>query len=313
MRLIKSDTNINFTAHSKLAAILSIVLVVVSIASLAINQLKLGIDFTGGVVVEVGYPDAVELDDIRTALTNAGYADAVVQNFGTASEVLIRLAPQDDADTADVSTQVLEALHAQNASAEMRRIEFVGPQVGDELTIKGGQALLFALIGILIYVIIRFHWKLAVGSVLALGHDVIITMGIFSLLQIDFDLTVLAALLAVIGYSLNDTIVVYDRVRENFRRMRKATPDEVVNGSINQMLARTLMTSGTTMLTLIALFYLGGEVIHGFATALIIGVVVGTYSSIYVASSLALRLEVTKEDLFPPKEEEDAAKHARVD
>jgi len=310
MRIIKSDTNINFTGQSKLAAIVSVVLVVLSLGSLAVNQLKLGIDFTGGVVVEIGYPGAVELDDVRNTLADAGYANAVVQNFGAASDVLIRLAPQEGAKTADVSTQVLDALRSNNPDAEMRRIEFVGPQVGEELTIKGGQALLFALIGILIYVIIRFHWKLAVGSVMALGHDVIITMGIFSALQIEFDLTVLAALLAVIGYSLNDTIVVFDRIRENFRRMRKATPEEVVNGSINQMLARTLMTSGTTMLTLIALFLLGGEVIHGFATALIIGVVVGTYSSIYVASALALRLEVSKEDLFPPKEEEEAAKHA---
>ena len=310
MRIIKSDTNINFTGQSKLAAVVSVVLVVLSLGSLAVNQLKLGIDFTGGVVVEIGYPGAVELDDVRNTLADAGYANAVVQNFGAASDVLIRLAPQEGAKTADVSTQVLDALRSNNPDAEMRRIEFVGPQVGEELTIKGGQALLFALIGILIYVIIRFHWKLAVGSVMALGHDVIITMGIFSALQIEFDLTVLAALLAVIGYSLNDTIVVFDRIRENFRRMRKATPEEVVNGSINQMLARTLMTSGTTMLTLIALFLLGGEVIHGFATALIIGVVVGTYSSIYVASALALRLEVSKEDLFPPKEEEEAAKHA---
>ena len=310
MRLIKPDTNINFTALSKFAAIFSVVLILISFGSLAVKQLKLGIDFTGGVVVEIGYPEAVELDDIRNTLAGAGYADAVVQNFGAASDVLIRLAPQEGAKTADVSTQVLDALRAENPGAEMRRIEFVGPQVGEELTIKGGQALLFALIGILIYVIIRFHWKLAVGSVLALAHDVIITMGVFSLLQIEFDLTVLAALLAVIGYSLNDTIVVFDRIRENFRRMRKATPDEVVNGSINQTLARTLMTSGTTMLTLIALFSLGGEVIHGFATALIIGIVVGTYSSIYVASALALRLKVDKEDLFPPKEEEEAAKHA---
>lgn len=307
MRLIKPDTNINFLGHTKLAAVFSIALIIISLGSLAVQQLKLGIDFTGGVVIEVGYPQAVDLNDIRDTLAGAGYADAVVQNFGTASDVLIRLAPQEGAKTADVSSKVLEALRGQNAQAEMRRIEFVGPQVGEELTIKGGQALLFALIGILIYVIFRFHWKLAVGSVAALAHDVIVTMGVFSLLQIEFDLTVLAALLAVIGYSLNDTIVIFDRVRENFLRMRKATPEEVVNVSINQTLARTLMTSGTTMLTLIALFLLGGEVIHGFATALIIGVVVGTYSTVYTASSLALRLDVNKEDLFPPKEEEDEA------
>lgn len=310
MRIIKPDTNIKFTAHSKLATILSLVLVVASLGTLAVQQLKLGIDFTGGVVIEIGYPQAVELDEVRATLAGAGYEDAVVQNFGAASDVLIRLAPQEGAKTADVSTKVLNAVRTNNPDAEMRRVEFVGPQVGDELVVKGGQALLFALIGILIYVILRFHWKLAVGSVLALAHDVIITMGVFSFLHIEFDLTVLAALLAVIGYSLNDTIVVFDRIRENFRRMRKATPEEVVNGSINQTLARTLMTSGTTLLTLIALFTLGGEVIHGFATALIIGIFVGTYSSIYVASALALRLDVNKEDLFPPKEEEEAAKHA---
>ena len=310
MRLIRSDTNVNFTGQSKLAAVVSVILLLVSIGSLAVQQLKLGIDFTGGVVIEVGYPEAVNLEDVRAALATTGYADATVQNFGSASDVLIRLAPQSGAKTADVSTKVLQALSADHSGVEMRRIEFVGPQVGKELMNKGGLALLYALIGILIYVIVRFHWKLSVGSVAALGHDVIITMGIFSLLRIEFDLTVLAALLAVIGYSLNDTIVVFDRIRENFRRMRKADPENVVNASINQMLARTLMTSGTTMLTLIALFSLGGEVIHGFATALLIGVVVGTYSSIYVASTLALWLQVTKEDLFPPKEEEDAARDA---
>lgn len=311
MRLIKANTNINFTRHGKRAAVFSCVLVLIAFATIAVDQLNLGIDFTGGVVIEVAYPEAVKLDDVRTALDGAGYEDAVVQNFGTASDVLIRLAPEKGAKTSDVSTRVLNALQAQNADANMRRIEFVGPQVGKELTNKGGLALLYAMIGILIYVIIRFHWKLSVGSVAALFHDVIITIGIFSLFHIQFDLTVLAALLAVIGYSLNDTIVVFDRIRENFRRMRKATPDEVVNASINQMLARTLMTSGTTMLTLIALFTLGGEAIHGFATALLIGIFVGTYSSIYVASSLALWLDINKEDLFPPKEE-DAEKSAQL-
>lgn len=312
MRLIKADTNIDFIKQGKRAAILSGVLVLISLTIIVVDGLNLAIDFTGGVVIEVTYPAAVELNDVRDALGGIGYSDAVVQNFGSTSDVLIRLAPQQGATTADVSTKVLSALGAQNAGVEMRRIEFVGPQVGKDLTNKGGLALLYAMIGILIYVIVRFHWKLSVGSVLALMHDVTITLGVFSLLQLTFDMTVLAALLAVIGYSLNDTIVVFDRVRENFRRMRKATAGEVVNASINQMLARTLMTSGTTMLTLVALFFLGGEAIHGFATALLIGIVVGTYSSIYVASSLALSLKVSKEDLFPPKEEEDAEKSAHL-
>lgn len=312
MRLIKANTNINFTTQGKRAAIISAVLVLIALATLAVDRLNLGIDFTGGVVIEVAYPEAVKLNDVRDALDGVGYTDAVVQNFGTASDVLIRLAPNQNATSADVSTKVLDALHAKNADAKMRRIEFIGPQVGHELVNKGGLALLYAMIGILIYVIVRFHWKLSVGSVLALFHDVIITLGIFSILQLQFDLTVLAALLAVIGYSLNDTIVVFDRIRENFRRMRKATADEVVNASINQMLARTLMTSGTTILTLLALFFLGGEALHGFATALLIGIFVGTYSSIYVASSLALSLKITKEDLFPPKEEEDAEKSSHL-
>ncbi|MAA73871.1 MAG: protein translocase subunit SecF [Salinisphaeraceae bacterium] len=308
MRLIKSDTHFNFTGQTTLAAVFSAILIIVSLASVAIQQLELGIDFTGGVVVEIGYPEAVDLEQVRSTMASAGYPDAIVQNFGTTRDVLIRLVPKQaetgELDSADISSNLLESIQAESPGAEMRRVEFVGPQIGEELTEKGGLALLFALFGILIYVIFRFHWKLALGSVAALAHDVIITVGVFSLLRIEFDLTVLAALLAVIGYSLNDTIVVFDRIRENFRRMRKAGPREVVNESINQMLARTIMTSGTTLLTLIALFTLGGEVIHAFATALIIGVVVGTYSSIYVASALALRLDITKEDLFPPKEEE---------
>jgi len=221
------------------------------------------------------------------------------------------MASEQGAESSEVSTKVMNALSAQNSKAELRRVEFVGPQVGNELVNKGGLALLYTVIAILIYVIVRFHWKLAAGAVAALVHDVLITLGVFSLFHLDFDLTVLAALLAVIGYSLNDTIVVYDRIRENFRRMRKATPDEVVNASINQTLARTIMTSGTTILTLLALFFLGGEIIHGFATALLIGILVGTYSSIFVASALALRLKITSHDLFPPKEE-DAEKAARV-
>lgn len=304
MRLIPSGTRFDFVGKRLLAVILSAVMLAAAVGSLAVQQLSLGIDFTGGVVIEVGYPEAVELDTVRSALAEGGYPDAVVQYFGTSSDVLIRLAPQKGADSAQVSSEVLSALQKATPEAEMRRVEFVGAQVGDELTNKGGLALLYALIGILIYVIIRFHWKLAVGSVAALVHDVLIAVGFFSLFRIEFDLTVIAALLAVIGYSLNDTIVVFDRLRENFRRMRKATPVEVVNASVNQMLGRTVMTSLTTLLVLFSLLIVGGEALHGFSVALIVGVFIGTYSSIYVASMLALWLNVTKEDLFPPQDEE---------
>jgi len=218
--------------------------------------------------------------------------------------VLVRLAPRDDVDSAELSTKAFAALNeAADGTAELRRVEFVGPQVGDELTEDGGLAMLYALVGILIYVALRFEYRFAVGSVIALIHDVVITIGIFALFQIEFDLPVLAAVLAVIGYSLNDTIVVYDRIRENFRKMRKGTSMQIVNTSLNQTLARTLVTSFTTLLVLIALFVFGGEIIHGFALALIIGVVVGTYSSIYVASTAVLQLGVSKADLMPVKKE----------
>ncbi|MAS11071.1 protein translocase subunit SecF [Salinisphaera sp.] len=311
MRLIKPNTSIDFVSYGKYAVIFSALLVLVTFVSFSMEKLTFGVDFTGGVVVEVGYPDAVPLEDVRGALADGGYPDATVQHFGASDAVMIRLASEEGAESSEVSTQVMQALQGQNSQAELRRVEFVGPQVGDELVNKGGLALLYTVIAILIYVIVRFHWKLAAGAVTALVHDVLITLGVFSLFHLDFDLTVLAALLAVIGYSLNDTIVVYDRIRENFRRMRKATPAEVVNASINQTLARTLMTSGTTILTLLALFFLGGEIIHGFATALLIGVLIGTYSSIFVASALALRLDINSHDLFPPKEE-DAEKAARA-
>lgn len=312
MRLIKPDTRIDFIGKRRAGFVISAILLLVSIGSLAVQQLNLGIDFTGGVVVEVGYPDAVELNDVRAALAEGGYPQAVVTNYGSSSEVLIRLPAPEGEDAAMTSDRVLAALQEANPEAEMRRIEFVGPQVGEELTNKGGLALLYALIGILVYVMIRFHWKFSVGSVAALGHDVIITLGFFSLFQIGFDLTVLAALLAVIGYSLNDTIVIFDRIRENFRRMRKAGPVEVVNTSINQTLARTLMTGVTTLLVLLSLLLVGGEAMEGFAIALIVGVLIGTYSSIYTASALALALDVSKEDLFPPKDEEEGAQKSEV-
>ena len=298
MQLLKDNINFDFMGKRKLALILSLVLIAIAIAAITMRGLNLGIDFTGGTLVEVGYTESVELESVREALTTSGYSDSIVQHFGTTKDVLIRLPVADnDDDKAKLSNNVLEALKATGAP-EMRRVEFVGPQVGDELRDKGGLAMLYALIGILVYVALRFEWRFSLGSVAALIHDVILVVGFFAITQIEFDLTVLAALLAVIGYSLNDTIVVFDRIRENFRRLRKATSEGVINTSINQTLSRTLMTSVTTLLVLIALFIFGGEVIHSFSIALIVGVIVGTYSSVYVASSALLALDVSKEDLM---------------
>lgn len=311
MRLIKSNTSIDFVHLGRYAIWISAILLLIAAASLAIGKLSFGIDFTGGVVVNVEYPQEVDLNSVRDTLGQAKIEDTTVQHFGNAESVIIRLPAKEGVKSATVGDRVLAALKSGPGDPTLKSVEFVGPQVGSELVNKGGLALLYTVIAILIYVIVRFHWKLAAGAVAALVHDIVITLGLFSITHMDFDLTVLAALLAVLGYSLNDTIVVYDRVRENFRRMRKATPTEVVNASVNQTLARTLMTSGTTILTLLALFFLGGPVIHGFAAALLVGVLVGTYSSIFVASVLALSLKLNAYDLFPPKEE-DAEKASRV-
>ena len=295
-----TNTKFDFMGKRRLAAGLSIALILVSLGALFARGLNLGIDFTGGTLVEIGAPEAIELETVRQVMEGAGFEEAIVQYFGSAHDVLIRLAPQENLSSAEISTRVLEALQTSYpGQVEMRRIEFVGPQVGDELTEDGGLAMLYALIGILIYVTLRFEKRFAAGAVIALIHDVIITIGIFALFQLEFDLSVLAAILAVIGYSLNDTIVVYDRIRENFRKLRKATPAEVLNVSINQILSRTLITSFTTLLVLLALFFLGGEIIRGFALALIIGVVVGTYSSVYIAGTTILALGVSKADLMP--------------
>ncbi|KAF0280962.1 protein-export membrane protein SecF [Spiribacter roseus] len=293
-------------AYRRPLALLTAVLIVAAIGFLGVRGLNLGLDFTGGTLVEVGYPEAVELAQVREVLAEDGYDDAVVQTFGTARDILIRLAP--DAGQGDaLSNAVLETLRTDNPAAELRRVEFVGPQVGDELAEKGGLALLYALGGILLYVAFRFEYRFAIGAVAAVVHDVVVTLGIFAAIGMTFDLTVLAALLAVIGYSLNDTIVVFDRIRENFLRIRKGTAESIANRSINQMLPRTLVTSLTTLLVLFALALFGGELIRGFAVTLIVGVLVGTYSSIYVASAAALALGVSKEDLVPPpKEGEDA-------
>ena len=300
--MFKQD--IDFLGKRKIALIFSSLLIVASIASLAINGLKLGIDFTGGTLVEVGYKQSADLGVLRNALSESGFSNATVQNFGSSKEVLIRLKPQDGVSNAELSTKILSAVNKDTAEpADLRRVEFVGPQVGEELANDGGLALLYSMFGILIYVAWRFEYKFSLGSVAALIHDVIITLGFFSILQMEFDLTVLAAVLAVIGYSLNDTIVVYDRIRENFRTLRKDSSENIMNISLNQTLSRTLMTSLTTALVLVALAVMGGEIIHNFAIALLIGVGIGTYSSIYVASPIVLTLGITKEDLMLPVKE----------
>ena len=289
----------------RVTAFLSILAVLISIVSLSTRGLNFGIDFTGGVLLEVGYPETADLAQIRQSLALEGFGEAQVQNFGTARDVMIRLLPREGLDRSQLGEEILQILRASGGDVSLRRAEFVGPQVGEELTERGGLAMLFALLMILGYIMFRFQWKFAVGAVVALVHDVIITLGIFSAFQIPFDLSVLAAILAVIGYSLNDTIVLFDRIRENFRRIRRGTAQAIMNSSINQILGRTLITSLTTLLVLIALVWLGGEAVRGFATALIIGVLVGTYSSIYTAGATALALQVSPVDLMPPKKVED--------
>ncbi|NCF26293.1 MAG: protein translocase subunit SecF [Gammaproteobacteria bacterium] len=304
MELLKKQTNIDFMRQRKLALIFSGVLLLVSLVSVGVRGLNYGIDFTGGTLIEVGYPQSADLGQVRIDLAAAGFPEATVQYFGTTRDVLVRLAPRDDLSKAELSSNVLRLLRKNGGDdMQLRRVEFVGPQVGEELTEQGGLAMLIALGAILIYVSLRFQWKFSLGAVAALFHDVIVTIGFFSVLGLEFDLTVLAAVLAVIGYSLNDTIVVFDRVRENFRTMRKGTAVQIFNASLNQTLSRTIITSLTTLLVLVALFFLGGELIHEFATALIVGVVIGTYSSIYVASTSALALGVIKADFMPVQKE----------
>lgn len=296
-----TDRVINFMGARKIAAAFSIGLVLLSIGSLAVRGLNFGLDFTGGTLVEVVYEQAEPLSNVRSALAEAGYGDAVVVNFGADTDVLVRL-PQ--GLSPDLGEQILGILQQSAGSeAELRRIEFVGPQVGEELREQGGLAILLALVVVLIYISMRFQLKFAFGAVVALGHDVIIVLGIFSLLRLDFDLTVLGALLAVIGYSLNDTIVVSDRIRENFRKLRKQPSVDVINVSLSETLGRTMVTSLTTLLVLLALLFTGGEMIRGFSQALTVGIVVGTYSSIYVAANFMLLLGIRQEDLMIPEKE----------
>ena len=303
MDFFKHDLNIDFMGKWRYAVVVSGVLLLVSVGSLLTRGLNLGIDFTGGTLIEVAYPQAVDLENVRPLLAKSGYDQAQVQYFGTSRDLLIYLPPQEGLDSAKLSEAVFSKLRQGNPDVELRRVEYVGPQVGDELAIQGGLAMIYATFGILVYIMLRFHIRFAPGAVMALIHDVFITLGIFSVFQLEFDLTVLAAILAVMGYSLNDTIVVFDRIRENFRKIRKGTPQEIMNISVNQTLSRTVMTSSLTLLVVISLFMFGGEVIHNFSLALILGIVVGTYSSIYVASPVSLALGVSKSDLAPVKKE----------
>ena len=293
----------NFMGLRKVAAAFSIVLLLISIGSLAIQGLKLGLDFTGGTLIEVSYESAANVDEIRRTLNDKGYEDVTVQHFGSEEEVLVRMSESYRANLGDEVLVVLQSSSSENI--ELRRSEFVGSQVGEELRDEGGLALLLALAIVMLYVAARFQFKFSVGAVVALIHDVIIILGIYSVFQFEFDLTVLAALLAVIGYSLNDTIVVSDRIRENFRIILQMRPIDIINRSLTQTLGRTLITSLTTLLVLIALLVVGGEIIHLFALALTIGVVVGTYSSIYVAANVLLIMDVTREDLIPVEVEEE--------
>lgn len=303
-----STRKVDFLSKRKLAFIFSGTLFIISLISFAVKGLDLGIDFTGGSVYELHYNQSVDLEKMRASLEQQGFADANLQHFGSAADVLIRLKPVEDVSQKALTDKVLTVANSsQIQPGEIRRVEFVGPQVGDELLNDGGLALLFSLIGVMIYVASRFEWKLSVGAIAALFHDTIITMGFFSVFDWEFDMTVLSAILALIGYSINDTIVVYDRIRETVRTSRiKESIHEIVNNALNDTLSRTILTSLTVFLTLLALAFLGGKTIHGFAIAMLIGVIKGTYSSIYIASSLALTFGLTRQDLMPVEKDETA-------
>jgi preprotein translocase subunit SecF len=309
MQWLTGTPNFNFVKYRRVAVVASSLLSLVALVSIVYPGLNYGLDFTGGIIVEARYTRPPELDAIRTGLTDTGFESAQVQNLGSVSEVLIRLPPADDVAAGDpeattaMQNRVLDVLRAQDRDVTIRRLESVGSQVGADLFENAGLALLFALILVFIYVMVRFRWKLAVGAIVATLHDVLVTTGIFALAGWQFDLTVLGSILAVLGYSLNDTIVVYDRIRDNFRLMRRGSPEAIVNASVNQTLARTLVTGVTSLLVLFALMFLGGETLRGFSVALIIGIVVGTYSSIYIASSMALALQVSQADFVVTKQE----------
>jgi preprotein translocase subunit SecF len=306
MEFFKKQTRLRFMPLRQRWYAISGVLIVASVAMIGVRGLNLGIDFTGGVVLELAFPAAADLDQVRGAVAGAGYEDATVQSFGTSRDVLVRLLPEAGADVNAVGQDVLQALQSYEPAAQLRRTEVVGAQIGEELAEQGALAALFAFLLILAYVAVRFQWKLGVGSIIAALHDPLLVLGFFAATQITFDLSTLAAILAVVGYSLNDTVVVFDRIRERFLMMRKGTPAEIIDLAINDTLSRTLMTSVTTLIAVFALLVFAGDTLKGFSVALAIGVLVGTYSSIFVASSVALDLKLTARDLLPVKREEDA-------
>lgn len=295
MELFKQDSNIDFMGLRYISAAFSAVVFLLSLTALAYYGLQWGLDFTGGTQIEVHYQQSADLADVRARLAKIGFKEAVVQSYGASTDVLISIAPRNDLDQISLVKKVMSVL----PGAEKRRTEFVGPQVGNELATKGALAIVVSLIATMMYIAMRFEYRFAISAAAALVHDPLLILGVFAYAHIDFDLKALAALLAVIGYSLNDTIVVFDRVRENFRRMRKASPVEIMNVSINQTLSRTIMTSALTLIVVVSLLIYGGEAIFGFSLALFIGIVIGTYSSIYVAGALAIELGLSRQDLMP--------------
>ena len=328
MEIFKRVTHIDFIGRRRLWIGVSMFLNALTLVALFVYGLNFGLDFTGGTLVEITYSRPVDVAEARKALADHGMGDAVVQRFGTARDVMVRLPLRAGEDSARGSVKVIEALRAAvgerevesrpgqaqkclaresktpaPCAAQVKRVEFVGPQVGRELAEKGGLALLFSAIGILIYVIFRFEWRFAVGAIAATAHDVFLVFGFFSFTQMEFSLSVLAAIMAVLGYSLNDTVVVFDRIRENFRKLRKHSVIEIMNTSVNETLSRTIITSGTTLLTMLALFFYGGEIMRGFSVAMIAGIAVGTYSSIFIATPVTLALGITREDMLPVKKE----------
>jgi preprotein translocase subunit SecF len=310
MEFFNKVPNLDFMRWRHHALMVSLALSIASLALVFGRGLNFAVDFTGGVLVEVGYAQPVTLEEVRARLAAGGFNEATVQHFGTVRDVQIRLRPgaAGATDTPRIVDEVLTALRAEGAQVERRRGEYVGPQVGKELTEQGFLAMVFALVGILLYVWLRFEWKLAVSSIVATAHDTIMVLGFFALTQYTFDLTVFAAILAIIGYSLNDTVVVFDRLRECFREMRRGTPAEIANAAINQTISRTIMTGVTTLLVLGSLYAFAGETLRPFSEALVLGILIGTYSSIYVAGAFALQMGLSKVDLMPPKQDEADAR-----
>ncbi|KAF0101880.1 MAG: secF [bacterium] len=307
LELIRVKKDIPFMRFARSTIFFSVACIIAAIALLATKGLNLGVDFTGGTVMEIGYPRAADIPAIRGTLASAGYGDAQVQNFGTSREVLVRLPVKPGVTSAQLSEQVMAVLKQADASTELRRVEFVGPQVGQELLEDGSLALVVVSIGIVLYLALRFEWRMAVGAIFATAHDIFIVLGVWSLFQWEFSLTVLAAILAILGYSVNDTVVVFDRIRENFKKTRMTNVAAIMDNAKTATLSRTIITSGTTQLMVTAMLLLGGEVLYGFALCLTIGIIVGTYSSVLVASPITMWLGVSREDFIKPVKTESGA------